>query len=174
VLVLDSFIREIIDYSRNSRIEPKIEPVQVRSLIEEVVDQLKFLPGSGSMQVDIDLAGSWSIPSDKNRLKVVFDNIISNAIKYRNPSNEVCSLRISGTEKEHTHVIQIEDNGIGIPEEHVPRVLEMFYRAHETSQGSGLGLYIVKETLAKLGGSVELKSQVGAGSLFTIMLPKTG
>jgi len=99
VQVLDSFIREIIDYSRNSRIEPKIEPVQVRSLIEEVIEQLQFLPGSGSMRLDIDLARSWSIPSDKIRLKVVFDNIISNAIKYRNPSNEVCSLRISAKEK---------------------------------------------------------------------------
>lgn len=172
VYVLDSFIKQIVDYSRNSRLEPKIEPVEVRSLAEEAVEQLRFLPGFESVKIGIDLPASWIIASEKNRLKIIFVNIISNAIKYRNPSNGSCWLKISGSESQEVYHFEIEDNGIGIPPEHVPKVFDMFYRAHEGSQGSGLGLYIVKETVAKLGGTIEVKSIVGKGSTFTIGLTK--
>ena len=67
--------------------------------------------------------------------------------------------------------INIEDNGLGIAEEHKSKIFEMFYRASEKSQGSGLGLYIVKETLVKLKGSIQLDSNLGQGSRFTIRLP---
>jgi signal transduction histidine kinase len=67
--------------------------------------------------------------------------------------------------------IQIEDNGIGISDEHLPKIFEMFYRASEKSQGSGLGLYIVKETLEKLKGSIHVKSSHGHGSVFSVEVP---
>jgi signal transduction histidine kinase len=172
VLVLDAFIRQIVDYSRNSRLEPKIEPVEVKSVIDEVVEQLKFLPDFESVKIKIDLPEAWSIASEKNRLKIIFENIISNAIKYRNQTNGIGHLKITGKETDLFHNFEIEDNGIGIAPEHVTKVFEMFYRAHEGSQGSGLGLYIVKETITKLGGSIDVKSQVGKGSTFMIGLPK--
>jgi len=172
VNVLDSFIRQIVDYSRNSRLEPKIEPVDVRALVEEVLDQLRFLPGFESVKTEIHLPETWKISSEKNRLKIILENIISNAFKYRNPSNGFCHVKISGKEIENTNVFEIEDNGVGIPQEHVGKVFEMFYRAHEVSQGSGLGLYIVKETIGKLGGSIHVRSQVGKGSMFSFILPK--
>jgi signal transduction histidine kinase len=71
----------------------------------------------------------------------------------------------------HQLKIQIEDNGIGISDEHLPKIFEMFYRASEKSQGSGLGLYIVKETLDKLGGSIQVKSTHGHGSIFSLEVP---
>ncbi len=172
VNVLDSFIKQIVDYSRNSRLEPKIERFDVRSLVEEIVEQLRFLPDFESVQIGVDLPTSWGIASEKNRLKIILENIISNAIKYRNPSSGSCRLKISGNESENAYQFEIEDNGIGIPENHLLKVFDMFYRAHEGSHGSGLGLYIVKETVAKLGGSVGVKSQVGKGSVFSIVLPK--
>lgn len=172
VNTLDSFIKQIVDYSRNSRIEPKIEPVDVKGLVEESVEQLQFLSGFESVKIDMNLPTPWTIASEKNRLKIIFENIISNAIKYRNPSNSSCRLKISGTESEKAYHFEVEDNGIGISQEHLNRIFDMFYRAHEGSHGSGLGLYIVKETVVKLGGSVEVKSQVGKGSTFSFVLPK--
>jgi len=172
VYVLDSFIKQIVNYSRNSRLEPITERIDVLSLVDETIEQLRFLPGFESVHIDVELPDTWTINSEKNRLKIIFENIISNAIKYRNSSNGLCRLKISGKENENAYLFEIEDNGIGIPQEHVAKVFDMFYRAHEGSQGSGLGLYIVKETIAKLGGSVDVKSQVGKGSVFSFLLPK--
>ena len=67
--------------------------------------------------------------------------------------------------------IKIEDNGIGIPEKEKAKVFNMFYRANEQSKGSGLGLYIVKETVEKLEGTITLKSEEGQGTTFEIYLP---
>jgi signal transduction histidine kinase len=67
--------------------------------------------------------------------------------------------------------IEIADNGLGIAAEHHEKIFEMFYRASEQSQGSGLGLYIVRETLTRLSGTIQLKSALGQGSTFTLWLP---
>jgi signal transduction histidine kinase len=173
VRVLDTFIKQIVDYSRNSRLEPEITTFDVHDLLDEVQDHLKFLPEFEKVEVGFNLPSAWQIRSERNRLKTVFENIFSNAIKYRNRNGDNSSLKISGTENENTYRFEIADNGIGIPEQHLKKVFDMFFRAHEGSQGSGLGLYIVKETLAKLGGSIVVRSQIGEGSVFTIELPKT-
>jgi signal transduction histidine kinase len=68
-------------------------------------------------------------------------------------------------------LIQVTDNGSGIEPEHQQKVFQMFYRASEQAKGSGLGLYIVQETLLKLGGSISLSSQLGEGTTFTLYLP---
>ena len=68
-------------------------------------------------------------------------------------------------------MLQVSDNGIGIDERHLENIFKMFYRADEGSKGSGLGLYIVKETVDKLGGKIEVKSKSGEGTSFTITLP---
>jgi signal transduction histidine kinase len=173
VRVLDTFIKQIVDYSRNSRIEPHYETIDVRILLDGVHEQLKFLPEFETVEVEFGLPAAWCIRSEKNRLKIVFENIFSNAIKYRNRNSQRSYLKISGTENETSYRFTIEDNGIGIPEQLMDKVFEMFFRAHEGSQGSGLGLYIVKETLAKLGGSITVDSHVGEGSVFIIELPKS-
>jgi signal transduction histidine kinase len=68
----------------------------------------------------------------------------------------------------------VADNGKGIPPQHQGRIFDMFYRASDDTKGSGLGLYIVKETVGKMGGNIEVCSAVGAGSTFTIRLPRVG
>ncbi|TAE48522.1 MAG: sensor histidine kinase [Cytophagales bacterium] len=67
--------------------------------------------------------------------------------------------------------ISFEDNGIGIKEEYIKKIFDMFFRATDKGEGSGLGLYIVKQTIEKLGGSIEVKSEYGEGTLMTIHLP---
>ncbi|HZX74479.1 MAG TPA: ATP-binding protein, partial [Cyclobacteriaceae bacterium] len=67
--------------------------------------------------------------------------------------------------------MRVIDNGSGIPEKHLPKIFDMFYRASENSQGSGLGLYIVKEALQKLGGTIWVESEFKIGSTFTISIP---
>jgi signal transduction histidine kinase len=104
-------------------------------------------------------------------MKVVLNNVIGNAMKY-NDSTKAEQRILVTAEKNNNHLkIQIEDNGIGIEPQHLPKVFDMFYRASENSKGSGLGLYIVKETVSTLQGTIEVNSIMGKGSEFVIEIP---
>jgi signal transduction histidine kinase len=168
---LDGFIKEIIDFSRNTRQEVRQEQFALLLFIKEIVDDLKFAEGMEEIYVRFDIAPDLAIISDTTRLKVVLNNLIGNAFKYHDPQKEHPEVYIKAQVEGHMIRIDIEDNGLGIATEHQPKVFEMFYRASEKSQGSGLGLYIVQETLAKLKGTIQLRSASTKGSTFSVWLP---
>ena len=101
----------------------------------------------------------------------MLNNLISNAIRYHNPERENPFVRINANINESGAKIEVEDNGIGISQEYHEKVFEMFYRVSESSNGSGLGLYIVKEAVNKLNGDITVKSTPGVGSKFTLHIP---
>ena len=107
--------------------------------------------------------------SDESRIKVILNNIISNAIRHHNGNQPQVDIKIQVKPK-YAH-ISIQDNGVGIPKEHINNVFKMFYRATDINHGSGLGLYIVKETIDKLDGSVKLKSEVNKGTEVLLQIP---
>jgi signal transduction histidine kinase len=168
---LDSFIKEIIDYSRNARQEVRLESFNLYELIEEVANSLKYGNGMENILVRYIIPQDLKVTTDRSRLKVILNNLIGNALKYSNPYHEEPMVSVKAGMNDRNLKIQIEDNGIGISEEHLPKIFEMFYRASEKSQGSGLGLYIVKETLDKLNGSIHVKSSHGHGSTFSLEVP---
>ena len=98
------------------------------------------------------------------------DNIISNAIKFRANDKENQYISIEGVADE-THLnLVIEDNGIGIAEHQLDRIFDMFFRTSAKIEGSGIGLYIAKEIVEKLRGSIKVKSKEGKGTSFNIQL----
>jgi signal transduction histidine kinase len=109
--------------------------------------------------------------TDKGRVKIILTNIIANAIKYHNPRCEKQLIGISVDQENDHYLMKIEDNGMGISEESKSRIFEMFFRASEKSSGSGLGLYIVKEIVQRMGGSIHVESTLGQGSSFIIQFP---
>ncbi len=123
--------------------------------------------------VEIRTKVSNGIPfySDRSRLTIVLNNLISNAIRYRNPAEENQFVDVDVTVSKAGANIFIADNGIGIAPEHQEKIFEMFYRVSQRSMGSGLGLYIVKEAVDKLNGSVQVSSDVGKGSKFILYIP---
>ena len=169
---LELFIRNIINFSRNARVELKQESVSLNVMVQEVYESLRFGNGSSSVELikDLDLK---EIFTDKSRLQIVLFNLISNAIQYRDPQKPRSFIRISSYTKNSQAVIEVEDNGIGISLSHHNRVFDMFYRASENSKGSGLGLYIAKEAMEKLGGAIALQSEPGKGTQFILALPVT-
>jgi signal transduction histidine kinase len=171
VIHLDSFIKEIINYSRNSRLQVQTDNVNLLTLITDVMDSLRFSEHASHIKIEILVSSDLQIIADANRLKVVLTNLISNSIRYADfaKKNPFIQIEALGTENE-TRII-VTDNGQGIAKEHLDRIFDMFYRASENSKGSGLGLYIVMETLTRLGGSIETTSEPGSGSAFTIILP---
>jgi len=170
VVGLDDFIRDIIEYSRNARTERKLELFAVEPLIQEIIENFKYMDRADKIAFHIQC----SVPelyTDKSRLKVVLSNIIANAIKYHNFRREDPHIRVSAKiENEKIH-LSIADNGVGIPKEAVEKVFDMFYRASDRSGGSGLGLYIVKEMIDKLEGTIRVESEFGEGTTFFVIIP---
>jgi PAS domain S-box-containing protein len=169
---LDGFILDILDYSKNSRLEINKEEVNFKKVLQETINNLKFMdvaPSHIDMRIQVDQRGTFY--SDTNRIGVIFNNLISNAIRYKNPETKSPFVEITVHASEREAIITVEDNGIGISEEYHAKVFEMFSRLSKQSVGSGLGLYIVKETVQKMEGSVSLESVPGKGSVFTITLP---
>ncbi|MTI19999.1 HAMP domain-containing histidine kinase, partial [Fulvivirga sp. RKSG066] len=105
------------------------------------------------------------------RLKTVITNVLSNAIKYSDKKKESSFIDIDIEVTEDTCEIQVKDNGIGIRQEYLDSIFDIFYRADENAKGSGLGLYIVKDTVDKLNGQVEVTSDYGKGTTFDISIP---
>ncbi|MBS1491475.1 MAG: HAMP domain-containing histidine kinase [Bacteroidetes bacterium] len=165
---LDAFIKEIIDYSRNARQELRLEVFSLLELVKESVAGLKYSTEAENIFIQYTIPADLSVRTDRARLKVILTNLIGNALKYRNSSRPDPWVKVVAQQTNNILTITIEDNGIGIEPAHLPKIFEMFYRASEKSQGSGLGLYIVKETLDKLQGKIFVTSVPGQGSSFTV------
>jgi signal transduction histidine kinase len=168
-LSLDKFIREVLDYSRNARVELRLQTINVKELIGEVVQSLLFIQGKEEIEINMSIDSSLEVSSDRERMKVVLSNIIGNAFYYRDPAKK-SRIEIRSLIENGQWVITIKDNGLGIKKEHVGRIFEMFYKAHDRAQGTGLGLYIVKETLQRLNGEIDVESEYGVGTTFTMTL----
>jgi signal transduction histidine kinase len=169
---LDKFIRDITDYSRNNRMQIARENIKLARLTNEIWESLRHSTDAKNIEFHQDIPESVEVQADKNRLTIVLSNLISNAIRYHDDSKDGKFIRLQYEVNGKGFYVKVQDNGIGIVPEYQTKIFDMFFRASERSKGSGLGLYIVQETLTKLSGSVKLESQPGVGSTFTIKLPK--
>jgi signal transduction histidine kinase len=168
---LDRTIKDIIEYSKNARSEFNYETIDFIKLINENFDDLKYMDGMNTIEKEIIIEKTLPFVTDHNRLGVILKNILANAIKYRDSgkAKQLVSINISITEDLGT--ITVSDNGIGIDKAYLTRIFDMFYRATEKSDGSGLGLYIAKEVVEKLRGKISVKAEQGKGSTFIIEIP---
>jgi signal transduction histidine kinase len=168
---LEGVIKSLISYSRNSRMEVKNEPLDLLELVNEVIAELAFLPSADLLDFRIEIPDKKLIHSDRQRLKVVLHNLIGNSVKYADYDKANPFVHIQYEKDGDDNVIKIIDNGIGIAPEQLERVFEMFYRGTEKSKGSGLGLFIVKETISVMNGDIEVRSTPGEETIFTVTIP---
>lgn len=168
---LDRFISDIIDYSRNTRLEINSVEVDFASVIDESFKHLNYMPGCSTLLKLINIDDHAKLYTDDRRLSIIFNNLISNAIKYQKPDIEDSFVNIEAEITATELKVEIEDNGVGIEEKYLDNIFDMFYRASPEAKGSGLGLYIVQETLEKLSGSIEVESTYGQGTKFTVTIP---
>jgi signal transduction histidine kinase len=165
----DLFIKDILDISRNSRLIVDKKRIDWQKLIDDTFEQLKYSVKDKAINKKISIAGRAGFYSDQRRIKVIFNNLISNAIRYSNGNDPVIEIDVK-INKGYAD-ISISDNGAGIEKKHQKKVFEMFYRATDINAGSGLGLYIVKESVEKLNGEIDMVSDPGKGTKFFISLP---
>jgi len=171
VVTLDDVIRGILDYSRNSRSDVKLEEVHIKDVVQKTQDMLKYYNGFDNVQFRIRTDESVPLITDQHRLTVVISNLLSNCIKYYNKKEQTPYISVTAKVTYDKAIIFVEDNGIGVPEEYQEKIFDMFYRASSQATGSGLGLYILKETLAKLEGKISVVSGKDIGSTFVVEIP---
>ena len=170
--VLDTFIGEVLDYSRNARVELKLEPVNVKDLVDEVITGMLHMHGVEEVVIELHIEPGLIVSTDRERMKVILNNLVSNAIHYRDPGKRPTIVIESSIMAKHWIVV-IKDNGIGIKKELQRKIFDMFYKAHDRAQGTGLGLYIVKETAERLGADIQVESEYAVGATFTVKVPFT-
>lgn len=171
---LDNYIREVLSISRNSRTTIENEEIKFEEIIEEIKEDLAYLDEFKEVKIELDIHfqnKETIFQNDRIRIKAIFDNLISNAIRYHNPYEDESSVKITIHINEKEAQINITDNGLGISKKHIEHIFDMFYRANDQKMGSGLGLYIVKETVLKLHGTIEIDSVPNEGTTFNIVLP---
>jgi len=156
---LDEFIRSMLDYARVNRIEIAPEVIDLNAVASSCIRELEHLENFDAIKTEISSNVMCTFKSDPLRIKIIFGNIISNAYKYFNSSTKsFLKIKIDITDDQAK--IEFKDNGIGIKAEHLDKIFNMFYRATERSQGSGLGMYIVKQAVEKLDGMISIKANM--------------
>ncbi len=173
VLRLEDVISSLIQYSRNNRLDLQVEEINLHDLVEDCYDSLRFMNGYESIKFKNAVPKKIAVLSDESRLKVVLRNLLSNSVKYADHTKEKQRIKVSYIAFEDGNwQLSVEDNGIGIDHQHHKNIFEMFYRASEASDGSGLGLYITKEAIVKLDGRVTVDSEVGKGTIISVFFSK--
>ena len=168
---LNIFINEVLEFSQTSRKGVELNPIYLSELINELKEKFIFHEEHKSIRLKIVLQYDLLI-TDATLLKIALGNLLSNAIKFQKTFHEhIPVVEINSFQIQNEVHIEVTDNGEGIRPIHAEKVFEMFYRATSKSPGSGLGLYIAREAIAKLGGKLIMKTSYGEGSTFTIVLP---
>jgi signal transduction histidine kinase len=168
---LDDTLKEILDYSRNARTETSISEVKLEAVFNDTLERLKYLKGFDRIEKQIRIDGDVPVYSDAYRLSIIFQNLLSNSIKYQDVEKVKSFIRIEADVTPREIRITFSDNGMGIRGEYLSKIFSMFFRATERSEGAGLGLYIVKESVNKLGGDISLESTYNEGTIFNIRIP---
>jgi signal transduction histidine kinase len=139
-------------------------------MIDACINSFETLPNFANVRFAIRIQPNLEFYSEWTLLNAIMQNLIENAIKYSRNDSPYVEIRVR--ELGDYIVLEVEDNGQGIPDSYQSRIFEMFFRATSNASGSGLGLYILKRSVDRLKGSIELKSQVNVGSTFTVKLPR--
>lgn len=170
---LEEFIKDVVTYSRNTRMPLRWEQINFKAFVENLLQDHQYAANFNKIKFIVNDLTHSPFTSDGTRLKIILNNLISNSIKFHRfngPQEPFVTISLASSATEF--ILKVEDNGIGIDKEHSKHIFDMFYRAEESAQGSGLGLYILKETINKLNGTVQVESELNQGTTFTIKLPR--
>ncbi|MBL4715114.1 MAG: PAS domain S-box protein [Bacteroidia bacterium] len=182
---LDNSIEDLLAVTNANKVNPDIVKINFKEIVKNSLKILRNLENHKMISFNMNINSKISFYSDVSFLETIFDNVISNAIKYhkvelnsnqrlksvsnKRIGNSYVKINVRTYEKEAR--IKIEDNGLGIDDAVKDKVFDMFYRGSDRSFGTGLGLYIVKNTVGRLRGTIDLKTELGKGTTILIRIP---
>jgi PAS domain S-box-containing protein len=167
----DEAIRAILEYSKNRRLDLEPVPLDVHKLVGMHLENIGFMPGISDVRFEVDIDPEARLFSDRSRVMSIINNLITNAAKYQRPSESDKYVKISYKATPKGGIFEVKDNGEGIPLDRQKKIFGMFVRNSSVSTGSGLGLYITQDIVKRLGGEINLVSEEGKGSVFSVTLP---
>ncbi|HET8859793.1 ATP-binding protein [Marivirga sp.] len=169
---LEEFIKSIMDFSTNTKKPLVMQRVKMDTIIDSIIEDLKYYENADKVELIRAYNSDFEIKTDPKRLNIVLSNLVTNALKYHDfERGDKPFIKVCAKIENDSYVIEVEDNGSGIPKEHQDKVFDMFFRAHQGTDGSGLGLYIVVDTLNVLNGKIDFTSKTRVGTTFRIVLP---
>lgn len=173
---LMNLISDWLDVARldNGQIINKLKPLSLKKVIKKTLEDMRPLAKKNDISLELRPSPeNKNVLGDEESLKQVFSNLITNAIRYNKPKGKVI---ITIKENRDFIATEIQDTGIGIAEEHLPFIFDQFYRVSKGEsqkiKGTGLGLSIAKKIVEAHGGSIQVSSEDGKGSIFTVFLFK--
>jgi two-component system, chemotaxis family, sensor kinase Cph1 len=168
---MDQLLRDLLEYSRLSRAEIKIEAVDLEAVIDDVIAQHrgKIEESGGTVAVERPLPRGLA---SRQALGQALANLLTNALKYTQPGKPPAVSISARRDQVGLVTITVADQGIGIPPEHHDRIFRLFERLHGAARfpGTGIGLALVRRAVERMGGRVWLESEVGQGSRFHLEL----
>jgi PAS domain S-box-containing protein len=168
---LDHFIKDIVDHSRNTRLLVESAEVNFKALVHGSFEHLQFMENANRIRKGIVVEQDGTFFTSPSRLEIILNNLISNSIKYADFRKDDPNIEVRIKSNSKMAEMRVIDNGEGIPTDAKPKIFDMFYRASANGMGSGLGLYIVKEAIQKIGGSIVVYSEPGKGTEFVVEIP---
>lgn len=143
----------------------------VRECIEDVMRSFEGYPGSKEVILLLSSNKDLDVTTEEKTFRSVMQNLIENSIKYRKPNVNDAVTKISARKYKNGIKIKVKDNGQGMDKQVQSRAFDMFYRGNQGSEGSGLGLFIVKSNVERLGGEIKIKSKADHGTEMWVYLP---
>jgi two-component system, sensor histidine kinase and response regulator len=168
---LDTYILSMHDYYSLQRGELKVTEIDFKKLIDELKDIYVVLSKTNGVEFNISIKQDEVFRSDVMPLKLIFNNLLSNAFKYQDKARADKKVEIIIEVEKTIATIYIKDTGIGILGSHIGEIFNLFYRANSQEVGSGFGLYNVKSALLKLNGQIEVNSVMHQGTTFKVTIP---
>jgi two-component system sensor histidine kinase/response regulator len=171
IFKLDTFIKNLIDHSKNASYESLNVSIDIKEFITSIWEVSKHQGNSINFELFVDQKHAFY--GDSLRLKIIFENLISNAIKFQNPLAQNHFIKIHALIQEHQVSITLSDNGIGINKNYISSIFNLFFRTEDflQAEGSGIGLYLVKEAITKIGGNIKVESEQKHGTTFELIIP---
>lgn len=166
---LDYFISDIKFFSLNARQKLVSNKINFHTLIYDVWKKFKSVHDLINLQVKVD--DDKFFYSDSARISLILQNVLKNCVQFIDKTKNDHYIKVTFRLTFDKVNIELIDNGIGISKQHLDKVFNMFYRGTEVSKGAGLGLYIVKETILKLKGRINIESELGLGTILNIEIP---
>jgi PAS domain S-box-containing protein len=168
---LEALVEDILLLTQTKNLEEEDELLNIGTLIPETVQSFAHMDHFDRLDIQFELAYDSEIMTKPSRIKLIVENLISNAIKYQDIKKQGSFIKISTQTKGKNFILSVEDNGLGIPKDQQENMFQMFKRFHpKASFGSGLGLYMVKKSADILEGQIDYDGAEGQ-SKFTLTMP---
>lgn len=165
---LDNLLADLLRLTKAKQAEVEKQEINLPVMVEEIIQSFKNIKYFDQVQINVNIQEGITFQSDEKMLYSVIQNFVENGIKYCDPGKDHLFLNIDIEQEPGKTTFSFRDNGVGIEEEYLPKIFDMFFKTDPNSEGTGLGLHIVKVTIEKLRGTLKVRSGKGIGSLFIL------